>query len=150
MQAGEAQHVPGSLAVQQMIGTEVNIYNLSLEEGAVKDGYLAFFGDGILQLSKGFIEQFHRCLRGDPGGDISQGCIAILSDFGRQIVFDFESGEQRRIFKRQLYMVACLMDQQKQTQSFLEVQVYGWEEKFGVYGVPAGLGIVIIWNAEGF
>ena len=111
MQAGGAQHVPGSLVVQQMIRTEVDIYKLSLEEGMVKDVYLAFFGDGILQLSKGFIEQFHRCLRGDPRRDISQGCIAILSDFGRQIVFDFESGQQRRIFKRQLYVVTCLVDQ---------------------------------------
>ena len=83
MQAGETQHVPRSLAVQQMIGTDVNIYNLALEEGAVKDVYPAFFGDGFLQLCEGFIEQVHRCLRGDPGRDISQGCIAIQSDFDR-------------------------------------------------------------------
>ena len=41
------------------------------------------------------------------------------------------------------------MDQQQQTKRLLQVQVYGGQKKFRVYGITAGLGIVMIWHADG-
>ena len=56
--------------------------------------YLLIEFNHIFSGFEGFVPEGFRSLSAELGRDISQGCVTVLSDFGRQIVFDFQSGQQ--------------------------------------------------------
>ncbi len=142
VKAGVAQDIPGPVVVHQVVRAESQVDDAVFEKRVIADMDFAFIGDSFLQFSEGFIEQAGRRLGGGLGGDIPEGGIAVMPDFGRQVVFYFQGGPGRGFFERLLYLAGSFVYQQQQAQCFLQAEVYRRQEELGVEAVPGGLGVI--------